>query len=592
MNGSTLGSLLVAALLVAYLIWKRRTERKRSEMRSDPDPEPASEPQVLTSEPATAPDQRPVQDDAATSAPLASAEALPIEAGSEEESAASPETEIDRGEPAPEPAPVSPMLDKVLQLAELTGVIAEQTTTTDKGADRIEAAPATSGQETVACRSSEESEEMPVAAGAINDASPAATIQAQPSALTINLTLDAYASRMNSLEDRQRTLLAQAIVDRDEGLRDRLHRELVIINGKLTLIADSHAEAVTCFQQVLDILVQLREESGQPLALDGAVADLCDGNAESAETCLAEWDGPPPAMAGKVAFSRGQLAECRVDLQQALAQYRQAVALEPDNPRCLHAAGRVARMLYNYQEAIPWLESLVRLTRQDCSDDPLALAFAQRELAYTYILAGQHQKAGPLYKESMLAMARKLGQDHLELANCWLQIGELQETLGVYDKAVSLYRKALAIFERQKGAEHPALAAILAKLAALCMELEMEAEAVPLYERLVRIQEKTLRANHLQLAISLGSLGESYRLVGRYEDAESCYQKILAIHEATYGPDHPSVAAVLQELAKLNSSLRRPEEARQYQERASTIYQKSVEAQQKKSGDESLTLEL
>ena len=136
------------------------------------------------------------------------------------------------------------------------------------------------------------------------------------------------------------------------------------------------------------------------------------------------------------------------------------------------------------------------------------------------------------------------------------------------------------------------LANILAKLAALCMELEMEKEAVPLYERLVRIREKALRPTHPQLAISLNSLAESYRLQGRYAEAFVCYQKSLAINEALHGPEHPSVAAILQELAKLCASQRKPEEAKQYQDRAAAIFQKSVEASDKKSGTEALTLEL
>jgi tetratricopeptide (TPR) repeat protein len=136
------------------------------------------------------------------------------------------------------------------------------------------------------------------------------------------------------------------------------------------------------------------------------------------------------------------------------------------------------------------------------------------------------------------------------------------------------------------------LAGILDKLAALCMELEMEKQAVPLYERLVRIREKALRPTHPQLVISLNNLAESYRLQGRYAEAEACYLKTLRINEEVQGSEHPSVAAILQELAKLCTSQRKPEEAKRYQERASAIFQKSVEAAEMKSGAESLTLEL
>jgi tetratricopeptide (TPR) repeat protein len=397
---------------------------------------------------------------------------------------------------------------------------------------------------------------------------------------------------MNALEERQRSLLTQAIGRRDDAQRDRLQRELVIMNDKLALLADSYAEEVACCQQVLETLEQLRGEVEEQTDLERAINQLQNGETQAAEDFLAGLSEQPRLFAAQAAYGGGLLAECRVDLQKALALYRQAVEQEPDNPRYLQAAGRAARSLYNYKVALPWLESFVRLARTSDAYDPQALALAQRELAYTYVLSGQYQKAGPLYKESMTVLARELGEDHPEMATSWRQIGELQETLGEYDKAVSLYKKALAILEKKRGPEHPVLANILAKLAALCMELEMEKEAVPLYERLVRIQEKALRPTHPQLAISLNSLAESYRLQGRYADAFACYQKSLGINETLHGPEHPSVAAILQELAKLCISQRQPEEATHYQQRAAAIFQKSVEASEKKSGQEALTLEL
>lgn len=405
------------------------------------------------------------------------------------------------------------------------------------------------------------------------------------------LTLEAYAIRLNDLEERQRLQLSQAIQHRDEKLRDRLQRELVIMNDKLALLADSYAAEMACYQQILETLEQLRDKD-DTVEISAAVEKLIAGEPQAAETFFARLSEQPHPFAARAAFHSGQLAECRVDLQKALDLYRRAVELAPENPQYLHAAGKTARSLYNYKEALPWLESFVRFSLDNPGTEAVDLALAQRELAYTYVLSGQHQKAGPLYKEAMTVLATKLGQEHPEMATSWYQIGELQETLGEYDKAVALYQKSLAIFEEKRGQEHPVLAGILDKLAALCMELEMEKEAVPLYERLVRIREKALRPTHPQLALSLNNLAESYRLQGRYADAEACYQKSLVINETLHGAEHPSVAAVLQELAKLCTSQRKSEEAQQYQQRATAIFQKSVEASEKKNGQEALTLEL
>jgi len=644
MNGSILAALVAAALIVVFLVWKQKTARKKSvEGGSADQPVAIAFPPVDTGteedEPVAGPEDAVVAV-APESADFFEADDLPVVEAVETVEEAEATVASVAFQPVAvaaeelefvdlESTPILADQDEALEMAELeTGateaapddefVVFAESSVPSEGEDSVPvkelglecpaqdiAAPETAPiAEAEPFGAEEEEEEVavtePIAATPAEPVEEAKVtaepVVSRPFAETvvpmIRLTLESYSDRMNALEERQRSLLTQAIGRRDDAQRDRLQRELVIMNDKLALLADSFAEEVACCQQVLETLEQLRGEAGEQADLERAIDQLQNGETQAAEDFLAGLSEQQRPFAAQAAYGSGLLAECRVDLQKALALYRQAVEQEPNNLRYLQAAGRAARSLYNYKAALPWLESFVRLARTSGEYDPQALALAQRELAYTYVLSGQYQKAGPLYKESMIVLARKLGQDHPEMATSWRQIGELQETLGEYDKAVSLYKKALEILEKKRGPEHPVLANILAKLAALCMELEMEKEAVPLYERLVRIQEKALRPTHPQLAISLNSLAESYRLQGRYADAFACYQKSLGINETLHGLEHPSVAAILQELAKLCISQRQPEEAKQYQQRATAIFQKSVEASEKKSGQEALTLEL
>ena len=300
----------------------------------------------------------------------------------------------------------------------------------------------------------------------------------------------------------------EAIADGDDPQRDRLQRAIVLLNDRLVHLADSCAEEADCRIQALALLDELAGDGADNTAAAAARALRADdpGPAEELLSTLSEGSD---ATAGRAAYLGGRLADCRVDLDRALALYRRAVELEPDNPAVLLAAGRTARSLYQYREAMGWLEHRVRLCVGHGADDPVALALAQRELAYTCVLGGRQRQAGPLYKESMTALARHLGQDHVEMAVSWQQIAELQEMQGEYDKAATLYRKALAILERQRGPEDPSLLPLLDRLAALCVELEMEEEAVTLYEQLVRIRERILRPDHPQLALCLNNLAEA-----------------------------------------------------------------------------------
>ena len=416
-------------------------------------------------------------------------------------------------------------------------------------------------------------------------------IVAQVAVATIKLTLEQYAERLNQQEEQQRDALQQAITTQQDQKRDTLQRELVLMNEKLALLDESYQEELACYDDVLHALEELENSLGNE-AVAQAKSDLVAGIPETAESLLADIINTPGKSKGVGAFYSGRLAERRVDLATALQRYKTALEEDNSNPDYLYAAGLTARRLFKYNDAVKWLEQYVAICAQTNQEDPVLLAQAKRELAYTYVISGQHKKAGPMYKEAMTGFAKHLGQESPEMAISWFQIGELQETLGEYDKAVALYKKALAILEKKQGKDHPMLTGLLDKLAALCMELEMEKEAVPLYERLVDIRKKTLRPTHPQLAMSLNNLAESYRLQRQYAEAEACYLQSLSIAEQTQGKDHPSVAAILQELAKLCSNQRKNDEAEKYQARASALFEKAVAAEEKRSKNTSLSLDL
>ncbi|MDX9834303.1 MAG: tetratricopeptide repeat protein [Desulfobulbus sp.] len=438
-------------------------------------------------------------------------------------------------------------------------------------------------------------EEKP-AAPDLGQESPTVVIPMEPAAPVAStrpsaLSPEGCAARLQRLEEQLRIRVEAAIADGDDPQRDRLQRALVLLNERLVHLADSCAEEADSRQQALTFLDVLAHDRGNSTAAAAALA-LRANDTGPAEDMLAALSEQSDAVAGPAAFHGGRLADSRVDLERALNLYRRAVTLEPDNPAVLLVAGRTARSLYKYHEAVNWLEQYLHLCAHQSTDDPVTLALAQRELGYTYVLGGQQRQAGPLYKESMSALARHLGLDHAEMAISWQQIAELQEMQGEYDKAASLYRKALAILEKQRGPDDPTLLPLLDRLAALCVELEMEPEAVRHYQHLVRIRERVLRPDHPQLALSLNNLAEAYRLLGRYPEAEASYRRSLAVNEAIHGPDHPAVAAVLQEIAKLCASQDKTAEAEGLRERANGIFRRSVEAADGQTGQEFLTLDL
>ena len=200
------------------------------------------------------------------------------------------------------------------------------------------------------------------------------------------------------------------------------HRVFAVLTERWPQAVISLARTAEHLSEAQALLDELAGDGADATAAAAARALRADdpGPAEALFAALGEGADP---VAGRAALLGGRLADGRVDLERALALYRRAVALTPDNPDALLVAGRTARSLYHYREALDWLHTRVRLYAERGVEDPVGLALARRELAYTCVLGGQQRQAGPLYKEAMTALARHLGQDHAEMAVCWQQIG-------------------------------------------------------------------------------------------------------------------------------------------------------------------------
>ena len=59
------------------------------------------------------------------------------------------------------------------------------------------------------------------------------------------------------------------------------------------------------------------------------------------------------------AYQSAQLAKSRIDYVKAMKQFRLAVTLEENNHNFLFEAGKMARLIANYEQSQIWLERLI-----------------------------------------------------------------------------------------------------------------------------------------------------------------------------------------------------------------------------------------
>ena len=336
MNGSVLAALVVAALIVVVLILKKRASQTKS-AESEIDEQPA----VLLPHTEEAPTEAAAESSAVqeevtaaaatdeTGAPEPAIELEPVteevaEIVAEAEEPAAPlappvaiaAEALELDDLALESVPVEPNEDltvvepepvAVETSAEAETTASEESSSASAAIEPVLAPPAVAEEPVGEVDKQEASPEVEEPHPAktneeeVSVSEPLAAVRPEPMAEVtgiadriagpapgatvlpvVRLTLDAYCARLNALEERQRSMLTQAIGSRDDHLRDRLQRELVIMNDKLALVADSYVEEVACYQQVLEALEQVRGAVGEGESLQAAIEQLQAGEAAAA----------------------------------------------------------------------------------------------------------------------------------------------------------------------------------------------------------------------------------------------------------------------------------------------------------------------
>ena len=170
---------------------------------------------------------------------------------------------------------------------------------------------------------------------------------------------------------------------------------------------------------------------------------------ETAEALLAlKPDSASIRLLRGEAFERGPKHE----LKKALAEFRQALELQPDDPGTHHAIARVLYKMKRFDEAVPHLEEVLASNRshgtanyllgkiqlvnrnriaaikhlQVAVDARPELSDAKRDLARALVLAGRHQEGIDLYK-SLLRVNPADSSLHALLAVAYRVAGQMAE---------------------------------------------------------------------------------------------------------------------------------------------------------------------
>ena len=195
-----------------------------------------------------------------------------------------------------------------------------------------------------------------------------------------------------------------------------------------------------------------------------------------------------------------------------------------------------------YEEARPWLEQCLSLSRKRLGPSHPNVATSLNNLANLYYSQGRSEQAEPLYVEALEMRKCLLGPSHPDLATSLNNLAGLYYSQGRSEQAEPLYVEALEMRKGLLGPSHPDLATSLNNLAGLYYSQGRSEQAEPLYVEALEMRKRLLGPSHPDVATSLNNLAGLYYSQGRSEQAEPLYVEALEMRKRLLGPSHPDVS--------------------------------------------------
>jgi eukaryotic-like serine/threonine-protein kinase len=198
----------------------------------------------------------------------------------------------------------------------------------------------------------------------------------------------------------------------------------------------------------------------------------------------------------------------------------------------------------------------------------------QAELYQT--LGGLYQKLGKLEQsDALLSLALKrrraiFGQQHSEVAESLVALGQLRVDQARLADAEKLVRDGLAMGRRTLPPHDPALARAQAALGRVLEHRGDYTQAAATLEEAVRIQSAR-DGSASDLAASLSELANTQFYAGHYAISDALNRRVLAMHQQLYGARHPLIADDFLNLASIQNNLGHYAEAEAFDRQALDI---------------------
>ena len=232
-------------------------------------------------------------------------------------------------------------------------------------------------------------------------------------------------------------------------------------------------------------------------SLADAAAPLPEDPAEQAFSLL---------LSGELKFRQRNLLEAESYLRRAVELHSRLPDADPgERLRALDALGAVYVARGDLARAEPILREALGRADAMLGDDHEGLGPYLNQLALVLFKRKRFAEAEPVLAR-LVAIKRRLGDEHPEVASVVANLALVHEALQRYDSAETLWRCALVIRQKSLPDDSPAVTMAREHLADMCATNGRPEEAIALRERALVARATTLPGDHPQVAAAKAKL--------------------------------------------------------------------------------------
>jgi len=232
-----------------------------------------------------------------------------------------------------------------------------------------------------------------------------------------------------------------------------------------------------------------------------------------------------------------------------------------------------------YDQAEPWLEQCLSITKARFGSDHTDVPTILNELAHLYHFQGRYSEAESLDMQALELGKRLHGEEHPDVATSLNNLAMVYMAQGRYSEAEPLLAQALELYKCLQGEDHLYVARSLNNLAGLYQYQGHYRKAASLFMQALETKKRLLGEEHPEVAVTLNHLGSLYESQQRYKDAETLFLQALELNKRWLGEDHPEVASSLNNLANIYESQGR-------YRKAEPLYMQALELRKRLLGEE------